>query len=222
MTSYDEKLITVVSQHPVLYNHMRSDYKSTEIKAEAWEAVRQCLDTNEPVEKIRQRWKSIRDSYVKFLNKLEKAGNGLRIKPYKFEKHLKFLDPFICQPKDGSQMLFDSDDTQIESPDQVLSVSHIKMEEETTTGNSRKRKCKENSSYYALDNGYASMNQDYRMYPQMDDLDLFFLSISQTMKKLKPLTVAKLKKQISNLATDAEIRELEEVDQYAMLGDQYN
>lgn len=47
MTSYDEKLIAVVSQHPVLYNHMRSDYKSTEIKAEAWEEVRQCLDTNE-------------------------------------------------------------------------------------------------------------------------------------------------------------------------------
>lgn len=86
---------------------------------------------------------------------------------------------------------------------------------------SRKRKNKENN-YYALDNGYASMNQDYRMYPQMDDLDLFFLSISQTMKRLKPLTVAKLKKEISNLATDAEIRELEEVDQYTMLGEQYN
>lgn len=54
------------------------------------------------------------------------------------------------------------------------------------------------------------------MYQQMDDLDIFFLSISQTMKKLKPLTVAKLKKEISNLATDAEIRELEEVDQYVL------
>lgn len=93
------------------------------------------------VEKIRQRWKSIRDSYVKFLNKVEKAGSVLRIKPYKFEKHLKFLDPFICQPKDGSQIIFDSDDTQIESPDQILSVTHVKMEED---------QCSINSEYHII------------------------------------------------------------------------
>lgn len=60
----------------------------------------------------------------------------------------------------------------------------------------------------------VNMNSEYRMVSQMDDMELFFFGLAQTMKKLRPLTVAKLKKEISNLVTDAEIRELEEVDHY--------
>lgn len=55
----------------------------------------------------------------------------------------------------------------------------------------------------------------------MDDLDIFCLSLSQMMKKLRPLTVAKLKKEMANLITDAEIRELEEMDQYVITSDDY-
>lgn len=54
------------------------------------------------------------------------------------------------------------------------------------------------------------------MLSQMDDIEVFFFGLAQTMKKLRPLTVAKLKKEISNLVTDAEIRELEEIDQYVV------
>lgn len=42
-----------------------------------------------------------------------------------------------------------------------------------------------------------------------DPIEVFFYSIAQTVKKLRPLTVARVKKQIVNIVMDEEIKELE-------------
>ena len=76
-----------------------------------------------------------------------------------------------------------------------------------------KRKRLPNAEHFMFENQLdATMPAEYRMFSQMDDIDIFFYGLAQTMKKLRPLTVAKLKKEMANLVTDAEIRELEEVE----------
>ncbi len=76
------------------------------------------------IEKIRQRWKSIRDSYVKYLNKKDRSGNLSRVRPYKFEKQLKFLKPFLSTPRESiSSQQGALEEFKIESADQLLSVS---------------------------------------------------------------------------------------------------
>jgi hypothetical protein len=69
------------------------------------------------VEKIRQRWKSVRDSYVKYINKTRDK-TGSKVRPYKFEKQLKFLKPFLAGQKDGVVQF--NDDSHSESADQAL------------------------------------------------------------------------------------------------------
>lgn len=53
----------------------------------------------------------------------------------------------------------------------------------------------------------------YRPIQQTEDLDSFFHALAQTVKKLKPLTAAMLKKEFFNKVADAEIRELRELQE---------
>lgn len=229
MASLDDKLLVAVSQHPVLYNHTRADYKNAEAKTKAWEEIQAELNIDEPIEKIRQRWKSIRDSYVKYLNKTEDRPR-VKVRPYKFEKQLKFLKPFLTSKKDEKKddcFRNDSDDHMYEYAEQTLVTVTTKSEDEQldfscNSPNSiltnKRRRNEQNYNNYEnhmnIPSPIVNMNSEYRMVSQMDDMELFFFGLAQTMKKLRPLTVAKLKKEISNLVTDAEIRELEEVDHY--------
>lgn len=80
-------------------------------------------------------------------------------------------------------------------------------------GNKRKRA--QNSEHFLYENQQETSTapaSEYRIFSQMDDIDIFFYGLAQTMKKLRPLTVAKLKKEIANSVNDAEIRELEQVE----------
>ena len=76
-----------------------------------------------------------------------------------------------------------------------------------------KRRSAAGSEHFIYENREIPlMGADYRMFPHMDDLEIFFYGLAQTMRKLRPLTIAKLKKEMANLVTDAEIQELEEVE----------
>jgi len=43
----------------------------------------------------------------------------------------------------------------------------------------------------------------------MDSVDAFFHAMAQTVKQLKPITVAKIKKAVSIIVSNAEIEEME-------------
>lgn len=43
----------------------------------------------------------------------------------------------------------------------------------------------------------------------MDSVDTFFHAMAQTVKQLKPITVAKIKKAVSIIVSNAEIEEME-------------
>ncbi len=47
MSTYDDKLLSAVSQFPVIFNHMISEYKNADMKAKAWEEVQRLMNTNE-------------------------------------------------------------------------------------------------------------------------------------------------------------------------------
>lgn len=47
MASLDDRLLVAVSQHPVLYNYTRADYKNAETKIKAWEEIQAELNIDE-------------------------------------------------------------------------------------------------------------------------------------------------------------------------------
>lgn len=81
------------------------------------------------VEKIRQRWKSIRDSYVKYINKIRDTP-GSKVRPYKFEKQLKFLAPFLTGQKDGTGPLEDNSSSET-TEEVVLTVVDSSHQQES-------------------------------------------------------------------------------------------
>nr|XP_014088521.1 uncharacterized protein LOC106616398 [Bactrocera oleae] len=57
------KLIEAVKVHPCLYDRSSTDFRNQMLKEEAWEAV--AILTGASVEQCKQRWKSLRDRFVR-------------------------------------------------------------------------------------------------------------------------------------------------------------
>ncbi|KAL2102310.1 hypothetical protein ACEWY4_001478 [Coilia grayii] len=93
----EERLITVISGFPILYDMSLSSYRDTSMKNEAWRKVAEIVGV--PEQKCRDRWKSLRDSYVKEKKKEKersRSGAGASSRPrWKFMAVMGFLAPFI-------------------------------------------------------------------------------------------------------------------------------
>ncbi|CAH2251599.1 uncharacterized protein LOC120635071 [Pararge aegeria] len=106
MTEYDvDFLISLIEEHPVLWDTSNEDYKNKFFKQEAWKKVCKSLFPNfeekENNEKTKlgnsviQRWRGIKDTFNKYEKKLKDAsrsGSGSKkIKEYHLYKQLQFL-----------------------------------------------------------------------------------------------------------------------------------
>ena len=74
------------------------------------------------MEKIRQRWKSIRDSYVKYINKTRDKVSS-RVRPYKFERQLNFLKPFLSGGQKDGLMQYEDDSHSDDAPEPIVTVT---------------------------------------------------------------------------------------------------
>ncbi|XP_055914681.1 transcription factor Adf-1-like [Eupeodes corollae] len=69
-----EKIIQAVAERDVLWNLENRNYKNNKIKAKEWEAIAQQL--NMPMEFIKKKWRSLRDTYSRAISKKPVSGQA--------------------------------------------------------------------------------------------------------------------------------------------------
>ncbi|XP_014287251.1 uncharacterized protein [Halyomorpha halys] len=91
----DVRLIEEVCRWPILYNTSCKEYKNLEMKNHAWvEITTNLFGSYNPiiVEKVKNKWKNLRDTFVKSLRKKDRPNS----KQWKHEEQMRFLLPHIA------------------------------------------------------------------------------------------------------------------------------
>lgn len=150
---------------------------------------------------------------------------------------MEFLDPYVkarqvtnslpydgASDVEGNAQMEEAVAVQLDSADdkdygQVVetepSTSHVNCVS-AETPMTRKRQKKENY-YGSMDSAVMYIKKSHQQQTNRNDVDDFFHGLAQTVKKLHPMTIARVKKHVANIVMDAEIEDLQsyyEVHQY--------
>uniref|UniRef100_A0A6P7GYP1 Uncharacterized protein LOC114348126 n=1 Tax=Diabrotica virgifera virgifera TaxID=50390 RepID=A0A6P7GYP1_DIAVI len=78
-----EKLIELVKKYPILYDLSHEDYKNIRKKDKIWDEIGQ--EMKECREELKRRWRSLRDSYVRYLRVIKtRTGQGAQNKTWQW------------------------------------------------------------------------------------------------------------------------------------------
>ncbi|CAG9788475.1 unnamed protein product [Diatraea saccharalis] len=132
----DKQLIEYVKQRPVLYDKSQGLYRDNIVRNIAWEEIAELMDA--PVEDIKEKWAKLRNAYNSALQRRRKKTN-LKY-PWKFEKKMEFLMPFIDGKSVATNFSIDSiiidDDTSttnISSDDRITNKhANVTNDEDST------------------------------------------------------------------------------------------
>ena len=91
-TTMGEALIDLVHQYPALWDKVDAMYKDSNYKEARWKEITEILHLNK--EDVIEKWKSLRDTYVRHKNIKSKSGDGLsQCKPkWKYYDIMSFID----------------------------------------------------------------------------------------------------------------------------------
>ncbi|GJQ76505.1 hypothetical protein Trydic_g2211 [Trypoxylus dichotomus] len=210
-TARHSRLIEMVKQEPCLYNHYILEYKDRDKKNAIWNRIAQEL-TYKTGTIVRFKWKSLRDSYVKYL-KETKAGPGKkrRYLSFLYRERMAFLDPFIefkRRPKSAKKESeteksdVPNEDTLIEKEEYTISESNAEAKEPSAfmeTDLSSEDNPSKSNSFHQQSVHYSTERRGE------NDVDIFFSGLAKIVKKLPKVTQAKLKLECSTLVLNAEI-----------------
>ncbi|XP_037825126.1 uncharacterized protein LOC119613232 isoform X5 [Lucilia sericata] len=83
-------IINEVKKHDCLYNKQSESYKDFVYKNSLWSKIGSGLGL--PAEKVKKKFRNLRDAYTKYKKFVEKPESDILRKPYKYAQHLTFLD----------------------------------------------------------------------------------------------------------------------------------
>ncbi|XP_066909037.1 uncharacterized protein [Halyomorpha halys] len=135
-------LIEEVSRWPILYNTSCKDYKNVQMKNRVWSDITSKLFGNSNliiVEKVKNKWKNLRDTFVKHLRK-DKPNS----KQWKHEEKMRFLLPHIKTKVPITHYNEESLDLSLEkrgsspSPEELRSENLCEVHLKKTEENSKK------------------------------------------------------------------------------------
>ncbi|XP_032685190.1 uncharacterized protein LOC116850697 isoform X2 [Odontomachus brunneus] len=96
-TDGDALLISLVRDHPYLYNKELTDFKDNLKKQNAWTEIGSIL--NMTVDECQSRWTRLRERYTREKKQRQEetsSGSGLsKRKAFEFFKNMSFLEPFV-------------------------------------------------------------------------------------------------------------------------------
>ncbi|CAH0552826.1 unnamed protein product [Brassicogethes aeneus] len=185
------EIINFVKSHPILYDTTNPDYRKIREREKVWEVL--AKDTFESVDKVKKKWKNLRDCYHRYLKTLHGINdiNSSRPGPmtFKWANKMEFCKPFL--------------EMNIEKAEEVSSKSDNSnySEESTfnfTINNTKKRKRSDNDSFGNL------------FHNTLDATDLIFLGYSHTIKTFSPTRQINLKLKIAQIIMEEELKQLEE------------
>ncbi|XP_055024891.2 uncharacterized protein [Misgurnus anguillicaudatus] len=97
----EERLILSVCSHPELYDTISYFYRDRNKKDLAWKSISE--EIGQPEDVCRKKWKSLRDTYLKEMEKRSGSAAG-SVKNWRYSQILGFLDPFVTPQKTTSNM----------------------------------------------------------------------------------------------------------------------
>ncbi|CAG9583312.1 unnamed protein product [Danaus chrysippus] len=229
----DEKLLKIVRNYEFLYNLKHPKYMDNVKKDIAWKEIAEQLKQSAVA--CKKRWQCLRDSYRRALNKKKgKTGEAAKnIKPWKYEEEMLFVTPFFVERKAQDYVGLTSDDESSDIFDENSAAINIKDNETNVSDTSYTRLADEDSEKPHTQNKNTKkkvvkrislrrkpfptavllaklVNNQNKLAPQRghDELDRFFLSISDTVKKFSTYEQALAKQRIFSLVSEMEIEQL--------------
>ncbi|VVC87342.1 uncharacterized protein LOC126969740 [Leptidea sinapis] len=189
MNSFNESLIEAVRERPFLYDSRHSDYKNPHRKAAAWTEI-MCEIGGDSDEAIKERWKNLRDTYVKHKKSVNnpniKCANNL--KNWIWASQMEFLDDYL----------------------NIRTAETDPLLQEVTRR--KKRKIRENrheSTVKTIE--FTSFKSPKKTSTEeLDKIDYLFLNYADTFKRLPVRRQAVIKLELAKLFTEAELASLDD------------
>jgi len=227
----DEKLLAAVRDRPVLYDQSMHVFKDYGAKNAAWKEVASAVvgsQDKQAVERLKVRWKTLRDGFVRHLKKkktMEMYTAAAAMRPYKLERQIAFLLPHVSfrdeddnggsnDDEDTSSLLMATDiktnECESSAYDQQ-SAAEMLYEQSNMDKTCSEHEALDRSIHFLCDQRYKQAAATSYKLEDMDSVDAFFHAMAQTVKQLKPITVAKIKRAVSIIVSNAEIEEMETV-----------
>ncbi|XP_001949308.1 uncharacterized protein LOC100162917 [Acyrthosiphon pisum] len=228
----DEKLLAAVRDRPVLYDQSMHVFKDYGAKNAAWKEVGSAVvgsQDKQNVERLKVRWKTLRDGFVRHLKKkktMEMYTAAAAMRPYKLEKQIAFLLPHVSfrDEDDNGSSNGDEDNTssllmaadikpaiecEPSAYDQQQTAAEMLYEQSNMDKSCSEHEALDRSIHFLCDQRYKQAAATNYKLEDMDSVDAFFHAMAQTVKQLKPITVAKIKRAVSIIVSNAEIEEME-------------
>ncbi|XP_069704989.1 uncharacterized protein [Periplaneta americana] len=204
---FTEALIEKVREYVFLYDTGHPDYKNILKKAEAWRDISEELGKSS--ETVKQKWKNLRDSYIKY-KRFIKGTTRQAAKKYQkwpWSNHLEFLD-YTLRPRSTTSSASDTQITETPPPCREAEDSCPVFPASLEMSPPPMKKLKHQSTL-EVDKVIDYLEQRNTNKNQLDGTDHLFLSYAETFKKLPPRRQALLKIELATLFARAEISELD-------------
>ncbi|XP_023946298.2 uncharacterized protein LOC112051752 [Bicyclus anynana] len=215
----DIKLIRLVKDNPVLYDHNHVKYMDFNSREVAWQKIGDELKRSAADCKVR--WINIRDVYRRILRKSLEI--GARQKCYKYENEIAFLRPFY---KDVTLPIeeFESDDRSnngnedcgdIGIPDSENS-DECDRKPKLTMPKTSKKKRKKRYSEVVVDPVSTPSFSEVTVpteFDASDPVDAFLISIGATLKTFSPYHLNLAKSKIFSVVQEHDLQQIVQKDQ---------
>ncbi|GFU15337.1 BESS domain-containing protein [Nephila pilipes] len=215
----DKRLIQKVFEHELLYAVDSVHYRDRHMRAVAWADIGK--DLGIPASQCKDMWRKLRNCYLNAINRRQNKN----IPKWKYEDEMSFLLPFIDVRSSDNDMELHSQSSGINNisgsyhegtiDNSMLSEREDSSEmilPETSSFVPKKEPDDENMDIMSIARRrttFRAFKQYEQTRPVHDETEMFFLSISETVKRLPAVDQARIKMEVCKLVYESEIRQLE-------------
>ncbi|XP_077283873.1 uncharacterized protein LOC143909664 [Arctopsyche grandis] len=194
-----EELIEAVQQYECLYNKKCEEYGDHSTRNFAWKEVSKQL--NIPVSQCKSDWTKLRHCYINAMRRLvKKSGNPHSIiTPWKYEKAMSFLSSSI----DVTHNISKHDIHKHNMPSRYSNANELLIKRAKSSED------KQFDNIFKLLRDLTGLQQkEMEKKGSTDETDLFFLSMSQSLKKLPKFEQLNIKFGLHGAINEATLRHI--------------
>jgi hypothetical protein len=228
----EEMLIEKVRLRTFLYDTKSPDYRDQRMRANAWEEIGKEL--NIKPETAKDTWEKLRRCFLNALNRRRnrKSGEGAKkMVPWRFDLEMSFLLPLLYTKNTQCNVQKEEnlEDVQIDAQEmdepemntfeipggqsnitREETSSHVDSHTEGYFPTKRKQQGRDSAIQQIVnvmkENSYLRQRRhEEKTIRDMDETDMFFLTMAKMTKKLPSLEQAKIKLQLSQAVLQARI-----------------
>lgn len=119
-----KKLISVIKDHPIIYQTTHDSYRNSTGRNAIWEEI--ALDMELPEKICKAKWRACRDQYAR---ELKRFGNNLKMSRWKYTKDLEFLRPYTLKRVYKQRISYDQTKDHYRSDDDSINKDEVSVDD---------------------------------------------------------------------------------------------